>query len=213
VRAIASIADFAPDGVEAGVGLALRDDEGCYLFFLAGKRHRCPPGELFYAGIGGHREPGEDWLACAQREAREEIGVGVKLSPAKTTWLVTRAGDVRPIAVRDQPRPLAFYEMIHQDDSPRAGEVYRIVIYAARLDDPPGALPEDEVQGVIALTAAQAAAALDRRATLGQLLAEGARIVAGAQRVDPHTRLYPIGTARALAHILRGLPPGACYQP
>jgi hypothetical protein len=59
---VKTIADFAPDTVESGVGLALQDDEGRYLFFLAGTRHGCPPGELFYAGIGGHREEGEGWL-------------------------------------------------------------------------------------------------------------------------------------------------------
>jgi hypothetical protein len=65
-----SIADFCPRCAEAGVGLALQDDEERYLFFLAGTRLCCPPGERFYAGIGGHREAGEDWLACAHREAQ-----------------------------------------------------------------------------------------------------------------------------------------------
>ena len=55
-----TISDFAPEGVEAGVGLALQDAGGRYLFFLAGTRHRCPPGTIFYAGIGGHREAGEE---------------------------------------------------------------------------------------------------------------------------------------------------------
>jgi len=83
---IRSIDDFAPQGVEAGVGLALQDDAGRYLFFLAGTRHHCPPGELFYAGIGGHREEGEYWMACTQREACEEIGVGVEILSADRTW-------------------------------------------------------------------------------------------------------------------------------
>jgi hypothetical protein len=48
-RAIHSIADFAPDGAETGVGLVLQDDRGRYLFFLGGTRHCCPPGELLYA--------------------------------------------------------------------------------------------------------------------------------------------------------------------
>ena len=32
------IADFAPDNVEAGVGLALQDDEGRYLFTLLARQ-------------------------------------------------------------------------------------------------------------------------------------------------------------------------------
>lgn len=50
---------FAPAGAETGAGLAVVRRGGRSLFFLAGTRHNCPPGELFYAGIGGHREPGE----------------------------------------------------------------------------------------------------------------------------------------------------------
>jgi hypothetical protein len=72
LNVIGRIEDFAPEDSEAGVGLALEDGEGRYLFFLAGTRHRCPPGELFYAGIGGHRERGqqgawESWPDCAHR--------------------------------------------------------------------------------------------------------------------------------------------------
>ncbi|MBN1679591.1 MAG: hypothetical protein JW966_04815 [Anaerolineae bacterium] len=43
---IRQIADFAPDDVEAGVGLILQDGDGRYLFILAGTRHHCPPGTL-----------------------------------------------------------------------------------------------------------------------------------------------------------------------
>ena len=52
----------------------------------------------------------------------------------------------------DRPRPLALYEMIHPPGAPRAGEVYRIVVYQARLRSLPRDLPEDEVLTVIALT-------------------------------------------------------------
>ena len=85
---------------------------------------------------------------------------------------------------------------------PRGGEVYRIVVYRARLCGPPRNLPPDEVLGVIALTPEQVVQGPDRRPTLAQLLAEGARIVAGAETVDRETRLYPLGTAQALAQIL-----------
>lgn len=78
---------FVPAGVEAGTGLALRDDHGRYIFFLAGTRHNCPPGELFYAGIGGRREPGEDWITCVQRAAQEEIGTDTAVVLAKILTL------------------------------------------------------------------------------------------------------------------------------
>jgi ADP-ribose pyrophosphatase YjhB (NUDIX family) len=68
-----------------GVGLVLRDGEGRYLFFVAGSRHHCLPGERFYAGIGGHREEGENWLDCARREAQEEVGTGVDILSVPST--------------------------------------------------------------------------------------------------------------------------------
>ena len=199
---LSTIAGFAPNDVEAGVGLALQEANGSYLFFLAGTRHHCPPGELFYAGIGGHREAGEDWLACAHREAREEVGTEIEILPASATWHVPHAGAVQRLDVADRPRPLAFYEMIHPADTPRAGQLYRIVIYRAGLCGPPQDLPPDEVLGVVALTAEQVIRGLERKPTLEDLISEGASIVAGCDDVNRLTRLYPLGTARALARVL-----------
>lgn len=206
-----SIADFCPQGAEAGVGLALQDEGGHYLFFLAGKRHYCPPGELFYAGIGGHREEGEDWLACAHREALEETGTDVEIPSAPATWHIPHDRPARQVAVTDQPRPLALYEMIHPPGTPWAGAVYRIVVYQARLRGLPRKLPADEVLAIIALTQEQVIRGPERKPTLAELLDEGAQIVASAEPVDGQIRLYPLGTARALAHVLgqvQGRTPG-----
>jgi 8-oxo-dGTP pyrophosphatase MutT (NUDIX family) len=200
---IQTIADFAPDGVESGVGLILQDDRGRYLFFLAGTRHRhCASGELFYAGIGGHREAGEDWLTCAHREANEEVGTEIDIVPASETWYVPHQGRVRHVKVRDRPRPFALYEMIHPPGTPRAGGVYRIVIYNALLLGRPRELQLDEVQGVIALSPEQVVRGLESKPTVAALLGEGASLVAGEEHIDPRLRLYPLGTARALARIL-----------
>jgi 8-oxo-dGTP pyrophosphatase MutT (NUDIX family) len=200
---INSIADFAPENTEAGVGLALQEDSGRYLFFLSGTRHNNPPGELFYAGIGGHREAGEDWLDCAQREAKEEIGTEVKILSAPITWYISQHGAIQKLEVRDRPRPLAFYEMIHPERTPRAGELYRIVIYQARLRDAPNNLPSDELLGIIALTVDEVIRGPQRRPTLAELVEEGGAIVSGDELVDRTVRLYPLGTAMALAQILR----------
>lgn len=198
---IRTIADFAEDA-EAGVGLALQDDEGRYLFFLAGTRHRCPQGERFYAGIGGHREEGEDWLACAHREALEEVGADVQILSAPVTWYLPQHGSIQRLKVRDQPRPFAFYEMIHPPWTPRDGELYRLVIYRARLCAPPRALLEDELLGVIALSPEQVVRGPDRKPTLATLIEEGAGLLAGGEALHPQMRLYPLGTAVALAHVL-----------
>ena len=207
-----AINDIVPDGAEAGVGLALQDDCGRYLFLLAGTRFHCPPGELFYAGIGGHREQGESWPACAHREANEEIGADVTLRSAAQTWHLPRRSPPARLTLHDCPRPLAVYEMVHPPGTPRAGGVYHLAIYLARLQGQPRALAPEDVQGVIALMAAQVVRGEQRRPTLATLLAEGATIVAGGESVGRQVRLYPIGTAKALALVLQasaGLPPPA----
>ena len=56
---------------------------------------------------------------------------------------------------------------------------------------------------VIAMTAEQVIRGPERKPTLAELSEEGAHVVAGGQAVDRQTRLYPLGTARALAHVLR----------
>jgi 8-oxo-dGTP pyrophosphatase MutT (NUDIX family) len=201
-----SISDFCPPGAEAGVGLVLQDDKERYLFFIAGTRHSCPPGELFYAGIGGHREPGEDWLACAHREALEEIGTDVGILSAPETWYIPQGGSARQVEVTDRPRPLALYEMVHPAGTPRAGEAYRIVVYQARLCSLPSKLQEDEVLAIITLTREQVIRGPERKPSLAELLDEGARIVLSAKPVDGGIRLYPLGTARALAYLLRHVP-------
>jgi hypothetical protein len=140
---------------------------------------------------------------CARREAQEEVGRDIEILPASVTWYLPQQGPVQQVEVRDRPRPFALYEMIHPADTPRAGQLYRIVIFKARLRGAPRDLPPDEVLGVIALTEAQVAQGLARKPRLVELLDEGAALVAGEERIDSQVRLYPLGTARALARLLR----------
>lgn len=139
---------------------------------------------------------------CAHREAKEEVGTDIDILPAPFTWYVPQQGLVRQVEVSDRPRPFAFYEMIHPHNTPRAGELYRIVIFKARLRGEPGDFPPDEVQGVIALTEKQVAQGLERKPLLAELLDEGASLIAGKERIDSQVRLYPLGTAMALAYLL-----------
>jgi 8-oxo-dGTP pyrophosphatase MutT (NUDIX family) len=107
---IARLADFAPDGVTCGVGLALEDGAGRFVLCAAGSRYRCPLGQRYFMGIGGHREDGETWLDCARREAAEEVGAEVAITDAGRTWHLTPDGAVETVRLADRPRPLALYE-------------------------------------------------------------------------------------------------------
>ena len=195
--------DLVPEGAETGVGLALQDCRGRFLFFLAGTKFDCPPGELFYAGIGGHREEGETWVECAHREAIEEMSVDVELVSTHDTWIVSSDGEAKRTVVSDEPRPMALYRMVHSGDAPRAGETYHIVIYRAALLEPPSEMPIEEVRGIIALTREQVVQGPERKPSITELINDGAEIVSLAGPVDLNTRLYPIGTAAALAFAFR----------
>jgi len=201
---ITSILDFMRGSTESGVGLALQNENGLLLFFLAGTRHMpfCPPGEILYGGIGGHLKEGEDWLTCAHREAKEEIGTDINILPSPVTWNVSQDFFVKQVELSDKPRPFALYKHIHLPGVPRAGEFYHIVIYKAHLLGIPGDLPLDELQGVIGLTAKQLIESLERKPTLAELLNDGALLI-GGEHLSQDLRLYSLGTPKVLAHIFR----------
>lgn len=195
------IEEFIPEGAESGASLALWH-EGKLVFAIAGTKFDCAPGELFYMGVGGHRLNGEDLPSCASREAREELGVTIELFDSRDSWLVTPDRVDSRIELTDDLRPLSLFFM-NAGPRRRNTNTYYIAIYQASLPSLPSELPGDEVRAVIALTPDQVVSCLSRRPTLKQLVGEGARVLAAAEDMPEETRLYPIGSAIALAHLLR----------
>lgn len=195
--------ELIPEHSEVGVGLALQDNQGKYLFFLAGTRHSCAQGELFYAGIGGHVEPGEDYLACAHREAMEELGAKINIVPVRESWFVSKDRIIEPIDTNIEPRPIALFEMIHPPKTPNQGKIYRIIIFAAHLMGYPQNMPIDEVRGVIGLTREQVIRSLEKKSTIAELVDEGALLITSDNSLNSDLQLYPIGSAKALALIFK----------
>lgn len=201
---IKTIEDFTRDSTESGVGLALQNDDGLYLFFLAGTRHQkyCPPGELFYGGIGGHREEGEDLIACAHREAKEEIGADIDIITSSVTWYVSPDFTIKRLELNDKPQPYALYKHAHPPEISRDNRYYHIVIYKARLIGMLGESPQDELQGVIALTSDHLIYYLDRKPIIDEMIFNGVQLI-GGEHLDRSLRLYSLGTPRVLGHIFR----------
>jgi len=195
-----NIFNYLPEEAEIGVGLAIKKDDH-YIFFIAGDRHNCFEGELFYAGVGGHLEKEETLIECGQREAKEEIGIIPEIISSYKTQYISKDGNIKEIKIKNNIKPYAIYEMIHPDRTPKAGNVYHIIIYKAKLKETPKNLKKDEVRGIIALTKEQVIQGKKQKMKLGKLKDEGAKIITGAENIDNETKLYPIGTAKALAEI------------
>ena len=68
----------------------------------------------------------------------------------------------------------------------------------------PGELPQDELQGVIGLTADQLIYYLDRKPTIEEMISNGVQLI-GGEHLDRRLRLYSVGTPRVLAHIFRNI--------
>ena len=201
---IRTIEDFLRTSNESGVGLALQNDDGLYLFFLAGTRHQkyCPPGELFFGGIGGHLEEGENLIACAHREAKEEIGTDIDILPSSVTWYVSPNFTIERLELNEIPQPYALYKHVYPPEISRVSRYYHIAIYKAQLIGIPGELPQDELQGVIGLTADQLIYYLDRKPTMEEMIYDGVQLI-GGEHLDWRLRLYPLGTPRVLGSIFR----------
>lgn len=194
------ILDYIPNDAEIGVGLELRLRTDQYVFFLPGTRHKRDQSinEIFYAGVGGHLELGEDLLECGRREAQEEIGLSIEYEDSNRTVYIDSFKDIRTIEVDDTIKPLAIFEMIHPEGTPKAGGIYHIVIFKALIDIEPHSLQSEEVSGIILLNKEQVLTG-NRRATIQQLLDEGAKVI--GLDINKKIVIYPIGTAEALTLI------------
>ncbi|WP_199624842.1 NUDIX hydrolase [Paenibacillus alkalitolerans] len=195
---MSTILNYIPKNAEVGVGLALLDQNQEFIFFLPG-RHRLGSAEIFYAGIGGHLEKDEDLLTCGRREAREEIGVEILYEDSffEPVYIPVNR-NIRTIEIKDDIKPVGIFEMTHPEGSPRAGNVYHIVIFQARLRSFIRDIKLDGVSGIITMSKDQVKKGISRKVTIQKLMDEGSRLFLPEDTIiDREISVYPIGTAEA----------------
>jgi len=193
--------DIIKGNSEIGVGLALKDGKN-YIFFLAGKKHQCPPGKIFFAGIGGHLEKGESLIQCAYREAREEAEMEIEIVDSRETFFISGEEEIKKLQVEEKIKPWVLYKMIYPPETKWEGNKYFIFIFQARLKGNFGKLDEREIGGLVSFPPEQVLASLSGEKTWKEYKKGGVQLIAGGFNLKDETLLFPLGTARALGIIL-----------
>ncbi len=127
-----------------GVSALLVDAADTYWELAKPKHWRARPDGITEVGlgaIGGSIESGESALGCLQREAQEEIGVGLEILPAAMTHLVyeQRLAASLPATSDDYPAPALFTisQNLHRQADLGAWPTLAIVTFWARPLVPP----------------------------------------------------------------------------
>jgi 8-oxo-dGTP pyrophosphatase MutT (NUDIX family) len=184
-----------------GTGLIL-EDRGLYLFQVSGRKHRTEPGERFFAGIGGHCEEGEGFVQAAKRESIEETGKDVEIIHSSITYIVQSDGSVVDAIELTSPAPRMIYEMIDRRKDLPEKEPYFIACFNAHfIDDTPFELDPEEFSALIAIPEELLCESLERKIALEDIISSGGEVIAGS--LETETSLFPLGTASALANLLK----------
>ncbi|THV29997.1 NUDIX hydrolase [Glycomyces paridis] len=172
--------------------------------------------DWFVGGVGGGQEPGEDPWDCARREAREELGVPVRLLHSPQTHLHDLdGGDLRRSRSTDRPAPFIVQRTRNADPATPykpglpAGPFTYFCLFLAELADPsPRFTPDDPDIAALVWMPLAAWARLDTSPTFAELAAAGAAVAAGgplAATARIHQR--PTETLRTAAPLLTDPPP------
>ncbi|WP_205328556.1 NUDIX domain-containing protein [Glycomyces sp. YM15] len=138
-------------------------------------------------GVGGGQEPGEDVWDCALREAREELGVPVRLVPPERTYLHDIDSDeLREVRTGDVPAPFILQRFRNEDpitpyrpDLPAGPFTYFCMFVAEFVEEPTGLTPDDPDIAALVWLPLNAGSLIAAGATFADLTAAGATIAAG----------------------------------
>jgi hypothetical protein len=95
-----------------------------------------------------------------------------------------------------------IYEMLDRRKDLPEKEPYFIACFNAHFaDDTPFELDPEEVSALIAIPEELLCESLERKIALEDIISSGGEVVAGS--LETGTFLFPLGTAAALAHLLK----------
>jgi 8-oxo-dGTP pyrophosphatase MutT (NUDIX family) len=148
-------------------------------------------------GVGGGMEPGEDLWDCALREAREELGVPVRLVPSERTYLHDIDGDeLREARTDDAPAPFILQRFKNEfpftpyrPDLPAGPFTYFCMFLAEFVEEPVAFTPDDPDIAALVWVPLNAGALIAAGATFADLTAAGTTIAAGGP-IAPRARIH-----------------------
>ncbi|MFC3494460.1 NUDIX domain-containing protein [Glycomyces rhizosphaerae] len=143
--------------------------------------------DWFVGGVGGGQEPGEDIWDCALREAREELGVPVRLVPSERTYLHDIDGDeLREARTDDAPAPFILQRVRNADpttpfrpDLPAGPFTYFCMFLAEFVDEEVAFTPDDPDIAALVWMPLKAGAQIGEGVAFADLTAAGATVAAG----------------------------------
>lgn len=143
-------------------------------------------------GVGGGQEPGEDIWDCALREAREELGVPVRLVSSERTYLHDLDGDqLRESSTHDAPAPFIVQRIRNADpttpfrpDLPAGPFTYFCMFLAEFIEEPAAFEPDDPDIAALVWMPLNAGALIGEGVTFADLTAAGATTAAGGPIAD-----------------------------
>ncbi|MEU5154435.1 NUDIX domain-containing protein [Glycomyces sp. NPDC021274] len=138
-------------------------------------------------GVGGGMEPGEDIGDCALREAREELGVPVRLLPSERTYLHDIESDeLRESRTDDAPAPFIVQRFTNEypftpfrPDLPTGPFTYCCMFLAEFVEEPTAFKSDDPDIAALVWMPLSAFGVIEDGTTFARLTAAGASVAAG----------------------------------
>ncbi|GAA2125746.1 NUDIX domain-containing protein [Glycomyces algeriensis] len=148
--------------------------------------------DWYVGGVGGGMEPGEDVWNCAQREAREELGVPVRLVSSDRTYLHDIESDeLRESRTDDAPGPFILQRFTNdypftpfRPDLPAGPFTYFCMFLAEFAEEPAAFEPDDPDIAALVWLPLSAFALVAAGTVFADLAAAGAVVAAGGPIAD-----------------------------